>query len=503
MKYLVASYLVSISSMTSYAAIKCSPRLSPPALCGSGRGSSYQDYSQIVSEVAKDSAPEEYLTIVDAQGVRTQKYQEAAGGGSVREVTHIEITPEITHQNMYGFGAAITESCLENMKGLSSAQREKFFQSIFDRQKGAGFSYLRVPIGANDFSLGDYTLNDTPKNRPDPELKSFNPQKLQAFIKFIQEAKKYNPDLKIMISPWTAPAWMKDTQALKGGQIKKEYHEAYSKYLLKAIQEFEKKGIAIDQMTILNEPLIGEAKTSWSFPQAYMSPEDQNDFIQNNLSPKLKGRNTKILVHDHNWDNAPAADPVMEGNKNNPAVQGMAYHCYGGHLGDLKNHLQKHSGTPAFNSECTSTLGRGGTDKDTYNWWQDTQSVDAVKAGISGSLGWNLCLDEKGGPQNNGCKDCRGLITIDSRTKSLSFNPEFKALEVTSKVISSGSRRVESTESNPQTTSLAFKNPDGSLSMVIRNKSNAAQSYKVRLEGCGSKQYRLPAGSTLSVRWFP
>jgi glucosylceramidase len=112
-------------------------------------------------------------------------------------------------------------------------------------------------------------------------------------------------------------------------------------------------------------------------------------------------------------------------------------------------------------------------------------------------------LDEQGGPRNNGCQGCRGMVTIDSKTTAMTFNPEFKALESTSKVIDVGSQRIDSKESDPAAMSVAFKNPDGSLSMVLVNRSKEAQSYKIYVDNCTQKQYQIPSGATLSVRWFP
>lgn len=468
--------------------------------CENLENSHYRNYDDILGETFKNSSPEEYLTLVDKKGIRTVPYQETSGDFATYKSDPVRIDPSLTYQTMYGFGGSVTESCLENLKRLSLSERATFFEKIFDRKQGAGFSYLRIPIGANDFSKGDYTLNDTPGNAPDPELKLFSGQKLQPFIEFIQEAKKYNPNIKIVISPWTAPAWMKDTGKLRGGQIKKEYQAAYADYLLKTVRELENKGIRVDQMTFLNEPLIGEAKEKWDFPQAYMPPEDQKIFIQRYLSPKLAHTNTSLLLHDHNWDNGGYVDSMLKSNERSPSIEGVAYHCYGGSFSNLKKNIERKPDVPVFNTECSSTFNNG--DAETMDWWQETQSLDAVKAGVSGSLGWNLCLDEKGGPQNNGCKTCRGLVTIDSRNQKMMFNPEFKALAATSKVIDAGSVRIQSTDPTPDVTSIAFKNPNGSFSLVLKNKSKMAQSYSISLGKCFVKTYHIPAGATLSTRWF-
>lgn len=457
-----------------------------------------------ISNAAEPFRTQEIVTYAEVKGLKVRPYNGGSAhfnSSSSLQAADIRIDTAKTYQAMYGFGASITESCLQNMKRLSPIARKNFFSRVFSREQGAGFSYLRIPIGANDFSAGDYTLNDSPDGNPDPQLKLFSTEKLQAFIEFAKESKAYNPDIKILISPWTPPAWMKDTQKLRGGQLKKEHFEAYSQYLSRTIAAFETQGVQVDQLTILNEPLIGDAQTKWYFPQAYMTVPDQMEFIQKYLTPKLKDRPTKVLLHDHNWDNANDILEKWESNKHNPKIEGMAYHCYGGNFGTLEKNLSQTPGVPSFNTECTSTFKGSGLDRDTYFWWLQSQSLDAVKLGVSGSMGWNLCLDEKGGPVNDGCKDCRGLVTIDSKTAKIKINPEFQALEATSRVTDAGSIRIESTESDPESKSVAFKNPDGTLSMVLVNRSKEKRSYKIHIDDCVYKEYELAAGATLSARW--
>jgi glucosylceramidase len=476
----------------SYAADKCKiAKAVPPT-------------KRAISTVEELSRTQEIITYAEIKGLKVRPYHSAPSrfsSSSNLPSADIRIDTTKTYQKIYGFGASITESCLQNIKRLSPVARKNFFSRVFSREQGAGFSYLRIPIGANDFSVGDYTLNDSLDGLPDPQLKLFNTEKLQAFIDFIKESKTYNPDIKILISPWTPPAWMKDTQKLRGGQLKKENFEAYAQYLSRTIGAFETEGVQVDQLTILNEPLIGDAQTKWFFPQAYMTVPDQMEFIQKYLTPKLKDRPTKILLHDHNWDNANDVLEKWEANKHNPKIEGMAYHCYGGDFTTLQKNLSQTPGVPSFNTECTSTFKGSGLDKDTYFWWLQSQSLDAVKLGVSGSLGWNLCLNEKGGPVNDGCKDCRGLVTIDSKTAQVKINPEVQALEATSRVTDPGSLRIESSESDPDSKSVAFKNPDGTLSMVLVNRSKQKRSFKVHIDDCFYKEYELTAGATLSVRW--
>lgn len=133
--------------------------------CGYEQESQLLNYESIFKETIKSSEPEEILTLVDAKGIQTQKYQDFATEALSKSPITIQIDPAIIHQTMFGFGGSITDSCLENLKRLSPSDKEKFFKNFFDRKSGAGFGYLRVPIGSNDFSKGDYTLNDTSGNK--------------------------------------------------------------------------------------------------------------------------------------------------------------------------------------------------------------------------------------------------------------------------------------------------------------------------------------------------
>lgn len=418
----------------------------------------------------------------------------------------IHIDPNIKHQKMWGFGAAITDSCLANMDRLSSDQRKNLMTKMFDPEKGAGLNILRLPIGSNDFALSGYSLDDTPGNKPDPKLKNFNPDHLQPLIQFANEAKKYNPHLEVMITPWSPPAWMKDTKSLNGGQLQKKYFGAYADYLIKSIRVLQAHGVAVKQMSILNEPLIWDAHEKWGYAQSFMNEKDQLKFIQKFLIPRLEKMPSPphVLLHDHNWGNGKLTLAMTKNEKLNPLISGVAYHCYGGDLSNLQASLQQQNRSLAsINTECSSTQ-TDDNNKGTFQWWMKTQSVDAVRSGTSGALGWNLCLDENGGPHlKAGCENCRGLATIHSGDNpQFQLNAEFHALAQTSHYVQPGAFRIES--SDPQVRGLqnvAFENPDGSKVLVIRNSSDQAQTVSTQMNGCEMGSTSIPAGGAVTLKW--
>ncbi len=51
--------------------------------------------------------------------------------------------------------------------------------------------------------------------------------------------------IKILGSPWSAPAWMKTNDKVKGGNLKPEYYGAYAQYLVKYIEGMKDEGIQL------------------------------------------------------------------------------------------------------------------------------------------------------------------------------------------------------------------------------------------------------------------
>src|SRR5690554_5126760 len=85
----------------------------------------------------------------------------------------LSIDPTITYQQMDGFGAAMTESSAYVISQLESDDKSDIMTSLFG-ESGIGISFVRLTIGASDFSLDNYTYNDTINNEPDLDLENFS-----------------------------------------------------------------------------------------------------------------------------------------------------------------------------------------------------------------------------------------------------------------------------------------------------------------------------------------
>ena len=60
------------------------------------------------------------------------------------------------------------------------------------------------------------------------------------------------PEMKIMGSPSSAPAWMKTNGMLSGGQLKPEAYDVYARYFIKYLSAYKDEGISIDAITPQN-----------------------------------------------------------------------------------------------------------------------------------------------------------------------------------------------------------------------------------------------------------
>ncbi len=69
-----------------------------------------------------------------------------------------------------------------------------------------------------------------------------------------KQAEQLNPSLTLVASPWTAPAWMKDSGQLNGGWLKAENYGTYADYFVKYLQAWRDQGVPVDYVTAQNEP---------------------------------------------------------------------------------------------------------------------------------------------------------------------------------------------------------------------------------------------------------
>ena len=94
-------------------------------------------------------------------------------------------------------------------------------RKLFDPVEGIGVSVLRQPIGSSDLTVDPRALHVRRRRWPganDYPLRAFTIAHDEAqILPLLREAKRLNPDLKIIGTPWSPPAWLKTNDSLIGG----------------------------------------------------------------------------------------------------------------------------------------------------------------------------------------------------------------------------------------------------------------------------------------------
>lgn len=406
----------------------------------------------------------------------------------------VDVNEDVLFQEIDGFGAALTESSAYLINSLPHDKRTQVLEALF---LDIRMNFIRLPMGASDFALSSYTYNDLPEGQTDENLEHFSiARDEEHVIPILKDAFKLNPQIKLMGSPWSAPAWMKTSGDLNHGSLKPEYYKTYSQYFVKFIKVYEAHSLPIYAITPQNEPL----HEAWSYPSMKMTNDEQLNFIKV-LGPTFKENNidTKIIVYDHNWDKRQYPYKIYNDSVASQYVAGSAFHCYAGDVEAQAIVNQIYPDKGIWFTECS-----GGKWSENFannlEWNMENLFIGAINNHSKSVLLWNIALDENHGPQNGGCENCRGVLTITSDGK-IYKNVEYYVIGHLAKFVEPGARRIETTISgNNNLLATAFKNLDGNVVIVMYNKGN--NQLKVTIKNDGLKtQYTIPrkSASTLVI----
>jgi glucosylceramidase len=415
-----------------------------------------------------------------------------------RRALTIDVDERQPYQPIDGFGFALTGGSAQLLMGMTAGKRTALLQELFGTEgNGIGVSYVRLSIGASDLSSHLFSYDDLPAGQTDPEMKRFTlqPDKV-AVIPLLKEILAINPKLKVMASPWSAPAWMKTNGALKGGTLKPEFYPAYAKYFVKYVQGMRDETIVIDAVTVQHEPLNDR-----KMPSMLMSVPEEAAFIKDHLGPAFQAANlrTKILIHDQSCD---AFDYPLSILSDPGAAQYIDGSVFRVEAGDI---------------EAMSEIHTAHADKNLYLAGQAVPgSVDGVaridvatpvrKLIVGAVRNWsrnvllgNLAANSKNEPRiaAGSCPSCQGALTIDG--DNVTRNLAYYCIAHAARFVRPGSARIPST--NPETLpNVAFKTPTGERVLIVVNGTQAPQQFNIRFNGKAAIA-KLGAGAVGTYVW--
>jgi len=431
--------------------------------------------------------------------------------GSLESASTITVSDGLRYQRVQGFGAAMTDSSAWLlMTQLSASQRKRVFDSLFG-PAGIRLNYLRVPMGASDFSATGmpYTYDDEPDGDSDPTLANFSvAHDLAYIIPALRKARSLNPSLRLLANPWSPPAWMKANGRLDNadhaGQVLPSAYPALAQYFVKFLQSYADDGVDIDAITPQNEPNVPA-----HYPGAELDPDGESDFISDYLAPALRnaGLTTMIYGNDLSWDRVPYATGLASSQAAED-LTGISWHCYRGEPDVMGSFHNQFPGLEEIVAECSPEI---------LGFETIELLISSLRDYASTVLVWNVALDPDGGPvqaPDSGCHGCRGIVTVSEADGSVQNNVKYYELGQVSKFVQPGAVRIGSTSnvtyydqmhpsrfrSTPGVDNVAFVNPDDSKVLVANNTSDYNQRFVVTWHGAAFR-YTLPAGATVTFTW--
>lgn len=412
-------------------------------------------------------------------------------------MTKVEIFPSLKVSRAYtlsmsktpltgfeGFGVAITGSSCYELSLIEEVKRTELLKNIYS-DKGINLSVGRLSIGSSDYSAEIYSYDDVPD---DVELKHFSIERDKKYIiPMIKEILKVKPDLFLFASPWSPPGWMKTGGNLCGGYMREEYVECYADYIIKYLKAYADSGIKISALTPQNEP---NTQQSGLMPACIWHPEIEAKYIKI-LRKKLMENNldVKIWMYDHNFADADRVLWQLDNcEKLAESCDGAAFHYYSGCIEET---LKIKKAYPKLELHFTEAGPRlyDNYDTDWCKW--GIMISKAIKCGYKSFTGWNLMLNEMGGP-NVGPFLCGGLITQNADTGELSYSGQYRAFSHISSYINKNSKLypIYSDEEfdlhmsaypkiNRDIEGFAIDNGDGKLILIIINPNDEKRQTQI------------------------
>lgn len=448
----------------------------------------------------------------------------------------LEVDPGSPRQTVLGIGGALTESSAYVLASLTERRRARILDLCFGPE-GADFQLARIPIGACDFSVeGRYSYDDT---AGDTALAHFsiahdregfpgarNPR--YALLPLLRDALARAPRLKVVASPWTAPAWMKDNQDWygrgRGGTLLPEHFDTFARYMVRYLEAYRHEGVPIWAITPENEPLGNGGQ--WESME--FSDEALRDYVRDHLGPRLEAAGlggVKVIQFDHNRD----ADALRYARTllGDPAaaryVWGTGLHWYNATDSanpEILDQLQQAFPTKALlhTEGCIDGIGTpenapGGEFRGWKNpvwWWTPSARdwgfywappaeraahppyaavqryardlIEGLNHGLAGWIDWNLVLDRRGGPNHVG-NYCAAPIMVDTAGGDTFVAPIYALLAHVSRYIRPGDRilRVAARAPDAFHAASALSADGRRLVVVAFNGSAIPRPYTIRV----------------------
>jgi glucosylceramidase len=382
------------------------------------------------------------------------------------------------YQEIEGWGGCFNERGWRAMEVLSDADRLAVLKSMFDPQEGLKLNLCRSPIGSSDYAISLYSLDETPG---DYEMKKFSiARDREKLIPYIKAAMNLRSDLKVWGVPWSPPAWMKDSNALAGGNIKDDDRtmDALALYFVRYVQAYQAEGIPLYMVMPQNEPCY-----STKYSSCVWTGKQLCDFVGKHLGPAFKNSHLNCEIYlgtlarsdAGQWDYPSTVAPLLNDPATSAFVTGVGCQWSGDQVMRDTHFMHPEKKLMQTENECG--------EKNTNDWAFAIHQFDRARtyfeAGANSSMIWNIVLDETGLSTADWAQ-CSPIV-VDQKSKSVRYTPYYYCYKHFSYFVKPGAHRIAM--GGGFGTKIAFENPDGEVIVIMENTAEQALGVSICADG--------------------
>lgn len=437
----------------------------------------------------------------------------------------INLYPDLTFQEIEGFGGALTDTVGYLYSKMNETDKKQFLEDHFGKD-GQHYRFIRMHMDSCDYSLEEYQAVVDPI--ADPELTTFSIERDRTYmIPLLKDAMAMTVEpFSVLLSPWSPPKQWKTPPArpkndasvygagfdlsaftpeidyntpsrCHGGSLKKEYYRSWALYLAKYVQAYLDEGIPVTMMTLQNETI---AATNWD--SCVWSAKEQKAFLKDHLYPVFKEAcltdTVGLYIWDHNKERVVEFAREMIDDETAGMIEGIAFHWYSGdHFESLAMARTLFPNKKLMGSECCALHPPGKTSpfaalsgvngpsiaeveyEDAAAYGHDI--IGDLNNGMNRWIDWNLCVDKNGGPRHVssgfGAPVCANEDGTYRKLLTYHYIGHF------SRFLLPGAKRIGHSRCDDKAELTAAKNPDGSLAVVLLNRGQADVSCAIRMDG--------------------
>ena len=438
------------------------------------------------------------------------KFSVAVPSAKTRRTVTFEINDAVKFQKIDGFGASLMEAGIITLNTLPYDKQEEVLRALFDAKNGAGFTAMKTPLAGTDFqSAGPwFTYDDTPG---DVALNNFSVERDFAPTgvgTYILRARQYGT-FALQAPMDYPPDWML-YDVKKHQDIPPKYYPALAKYFVKYLEEYKKRGITVDYLSIFNEP--EEVYTKIKYPEIRV-------LLRDFVGPALKqsGLSTKMMISV-----APERlvaykryPVVLDDPEVRKFVSAVGYHGYDfKHFDKIAELEKRYTDLPFWMDELCYAYEAGYPKNKKLPIYEFADGdvwgniiFNDLEAGTSAWLYWNAILDETGGPWavspvhgNPDPNIQHPVVIINKTTHQITYTGIYYYLAHFSKFVRPGAVRVETTGQATGIRVMSFQTTEGGIVAQVLNSNSTDAKINLVYKG-RALELNTPAQSISTLQW--